>query len=264
MCCSVSRCALVSIVTLLLSCPRMCLAQPDNDLFVNRTLLLGNNVTTEVSLLDASTEPGEPPADFYTAGSVWYAWQSSADGALRLKLDALEYRTAPLIFVSTGDTLSKLEEQSPRIGVGAWEGRVKANTDYLISIGISPGYGVSAELFSRLHLQFIPRAANDDFAQRIPLSGDDSGEISAWTAGATLAPGEPAVDPNKMFSTVWWSWTAPANGLATFEYINGHAWDAATVFVGEDLADLRPSQRCDTQACLYPSRSLQAQLTNSR
>src|SRR5881394_298037 len=53
---------------------------------------------------------------------------------------------------------------------------------------------------------------NDNFANRIVLSGTDIHRTGS-NVGATTEPGEPAGNEN----TVWYSWTAPANGFATVQ-----------------------------------------------
>ena len=57
------------------------------------------------------------------------------------------------------------------------------------------------------------RPANDDFANAISISGS-GGQTSGSNAGATLQPGEPDYHGGQ---SVWWRWTAPANGTVTFD-----------------------------------------------
>ena len=55
---------------------------------------------------------------------------------------------------------------------------------------------------------------NDDFAARLPLMG---GRITttANSVGATKQPGEPDHAGNPGGASLWWSWTAPTDGLLT-------------------------------------------------
>ena len=56
-----------------------------------------------------------------------------------------------------------------------------------------------------------PKPLNDDFAGRTVLTGA-SISLSASNKGATKEPGEPDHAGGTGGSSVWWTWTAPANG----------------------------------------------------
>jgi hypothetical protein len=65
-----------------------------------------------------------------------------------------------------------------------------------------------------LNIQFTPAPANDDFTNRIRLSGSRITMLSS-NAAATKEPGEPDHLGNPGGSSVWYSWTAPASGRVT-------------------------------------------------
>jgi hypothetical protein len=66
----------------------------------------------------------------------------------------------------------------------------------------------------QLGLQFTPAPANDDFENRVKLSGSRL-STAASNAGATKQSGEPNHLGNPGGSSVWYSWTAPASGRVT-------------------------------------------------
>ena len=66
----------------------------------------------------------------------------------------------------------------------------------------------------QLGLQFTPAPKNDDFVNRIKLSGSRV-FTNASNAGATKELGEPNHSGNSGGSSVWYSWTAPASGRVT-------------------------------------------------
>jgi hypothetical protein len=66
----------------------------------------------------------------------------------------------------------------------------------------------------QLVLQFTPAPKNDDFVNRIKLSGSRI-STNASNAGATKELGEPDHLGNPGGSSVWYSWTAPASGRVT-------------------------------------------------
>ena len=65
-----------------------------------------------------------------------------------------------------------------------------------------------------LNFQFTASPANDDFANRLKLSGARV-SLLATNAGATKEVGEPDHGGNPGGSSVWYSWTAPASGRVT-------------------------------------------------
>ena len=61
----------------------------------------------------------------------------------------------------------------------------------------------------------VAAPANDDFADATVLSGA-SGSIEADLLAATFEPGEPAPDGERPSASVWFRWTAPAQGAVRF------------------------------------------------
>ncbi len=59
-----------------------------------------------------------------------------------------------------------------------------------------------------------PGPANDDFESRLALSGT-SVRTTVTNHDATAQPGEPELTGTRTGQTVWWSWTAPLDGLVT-------------------------------------------------
>ncbi len=84
-------------------------------------------------------------------------------------------------------------------------------------------------------LTTYPPPPNDDFAERIPVSGPVV-NVTGTTAFATGEPDE--FGPGQ--SSVWWSWTAPVSGAYTITAVGlpGYFYPAVAVFTGSDLASL--------------------------
>jgi len=81
---------------------------------------------------------------------------------------------------------------------------------HVVLIEATDNLGVST--FSNLTVTVRP--PNDNFANRIPISGT-SATVTGTNAGASKEPGEPdhAGDPGGC--SIWWSWTAPFSGYVT-------------------------------------------------
>ena len=74
-----------------------------------------------------------------------------------------------------------------------------------------------------LHAEWASISSNDNFENALPLNapGQTSGFSEMSNTNATLQAGEPLLSayPNAT-NTLWWSWTAPANGTAHFSTTN--------------------------------------------
>ncbi len=82
-----------------------------------------------------------------------------------------------------------------------------------------------------------PGIPNDDFADAVALGGT-SGRITATNVGATKESGEPNHAGNAGGRSVWWRWTAPANGQATFDTFGSNFDTLLAVYTGGSLGAL--------------------------
>src|SRR6185369_283600 len=76
---------------------------------------------------------------------------------------------------------------------------------------------------------------NDDFTNRIPLTGTNL-VIRGSNVGATFEADEPYFGPGT--NTVWWSWTAPANGFVRLNSAGSDFTIRGLVATGSTLANL--------------------------
>ncbi len=135
-----------------------------------------------------------------------------------------------------------------RIGHGSYGEVWLARTAY--QIVVESDYDIAGNIL--LNLAYFERPPNDDFAARIHL---DSGNVAA-TATNTAATTEPGENRSAFWvfgRSVWWSWTAPANGPVTmgveaslfnpeaqiFEDVPGGT-TGLSIFVGDSPATAMP------------------------
>jgi hypothetical protein len=106
----------------------------------------------------------------------------------------------------------------------------EVNQTYYIALDSEP---LDAALF-RLKLTPVPVRLNDDFENRLHLSGTWT-QVDFSNTGATLQPGEP--NPSGPFanSTLWWNWTAPASGLTTIDTYGSWFDTRLAVYAGTSL-----------------------------
>jgi hypothetical protein len=87
---------------------------------------------------------------------------------------------------------------------------------------------------------------NDDFANRIPLSGVRV-TVTAINIDATREPGEPdgpAWQQPGISRTIWWSWTAPADGVLAVSALGSDFNAVLDVHAGVALGDLVSVSDC--------------------
>lgn len=79
--------------------------------------------------------------------------------------------------------------------------------------------------------------ANDDFAQAQAIAGN-SGTISGRNTDATKESGEPDHAANPGGHSIWYSWTAPANGRFTFDTVGSGIDTLLAIYTGGALNSL--------------------------
>lgn len=94
---------------------------------------------------------------------------------------------------------------------------------------------VLAALIAPVALTFGAAPPNDLFADRIALVGTNL-TFSGTCRGATTESWEP--DRGIPGASVWWSWTAPADGTVALEAVGGNAWARVFALEGDSVESL--------------------------
>jgi hypothetical protein len=210
---------------------------PPNDDFSNRTVLAGTNLMVTGSNVRTSQESGEPNPTGDAAGrSVWWSWTAPVDGTLQI--DATTSSFWPLIEIYTGNNLSLLDAITN--GGGSVVFHVTAGTTYQIALdGYQDDYSSSGTIRFSLNYVYVSAPANDDFSNRTVLTGKNL-TVTGSNVGASQESGEPNPTGNAAGHSVWWSWTAPANGTLQIEaaYIGSSFSPLFEIFTGNNLSSL--------------------------
>ena len=93
--------------------------------------------------------------------------------------------------------------------------------------------------------------ANDDFAQATAIAGD-TGTVNGDNWYATEEVGEPEHGGPGGYS-VWYRWTAPSSGTATFDVCTAYFDTLLAVYTGDNVGVLTPVAQNDDD-CDYASR----------
>lgn len=192
---------------------------PGNDHFAQRSKATSDG-PARGSLLGATMDSGAPALPAPGLSDVWWSWTAPADGEVGFQLiegDGSQFLGVyrgntlsglqPVVFYSalgtepTLDFVPVLQGQVLQLRLGRWDG---------------PGGNYA------LGLNFRPRAENDDFDDRILLTGDQVRVAGAnWRTSREL--GEPYHAGHFGGRSVWYSWQAPGDGEAVVTPIDGAA-----------------------------------------
>ena len=213
---ALSRFVILSFIVAFL--PHSVQAMTDN--FAGRPSLTGASAQDSGSNLGASREVGEPTETGYR--TLWSQWTAPSNGRVTLLTDGSDGSFSKNLNVFIGISVSSLSwvagdrQSHPSVSFP-----VTAGSIYAIEIGSyfsDQGGNIILTInldnnddISQLNLPTPAAVANDLFVQRVTLPGSSVSAIG-YNGSATREIGEPA---ETGFRTLWWSWTAPANGRAT-------------------------------------------------
>ncbi|HKP90015.1 MAG TPA: hypothetical protein VJT75_08580 [Thermoleophilaceae bacterium] len=217
---------------------------PANDPFAAPTDL-GSDATASADGTNkgASTEADEPNhyplpgADCSQTGggsSVWYRWTAPRSGTATVHLAASTFFQ---VAVYTGTSIKDLVRPNFGPTERNWlQGarlRVVGGTTYRIAVDRVCD---RPEGDFTLSLNLVDAPANDDFADAIELTGTGA-SVDGVTAGATREKGEP-LHGQFLEGSVWYTWTAPADGGAIIDLGEGDGLTQLAVYAGDSVDKL--------------------------
>ncbi len=218
---SCSRSSAFSSLTGLLSCLFALMAggfrlqgAPPNDNFnaaqaisSASAVLMGTNTT-------GSWEPGEPAhAGSTNAATIWFRWTAPTTRAATVDTVGSDFDTVLAVYTGTALENLTLVAVNDDIEIGRTlqscvRFTAQAGTTYYLALaGFEDASGTYA-----LNLN----AGNDLFADALVLTGA-SGTVTGQNYAASKEPGEPAHAGNQGGRSVWFRWTAPTTGQASFD-----------------------------------------------
>jgi hypothetical protein len=251
------RCALALAALVVAIVPGAALGSPpSNDYFANAEAIDGRYGWLDGDSSGATKEPGEPNHAGNPGGaSVWYAWTAPSSGRATLNLCYSDFDT--LLAVYTGDVVSALTEVGADNNSGCSpQSQVTfaatAGTTYRIAIDGADG------AMGYYELDWALSPANDDFAQATSIAGD-AGTVDGDNWYATQETGEPDHGGPGGYS-VWYRWTAPSSGTATFDVCTAYFDTLLAVYTGDNVGVLtRVAQNDDD--CNYGASRVSFQAT---
>jgi len=193
------------------------LEQVSNDPFADAISIGGVSAQTTGSNGVATKEPGEPNHAGNSGGrSVWYRWTAPASGRATFDTSGSAFNT--LLAVYSGGAVNALTQVGANDDVGGGNLTSSITFDAIVGtayqVAVDGFNGAGGALTLRWNL-VIPPPPNDAFAGAEAITGA-TGQVSGNNLAATKQSGEPDHAGTTGGKSVWYRWTAPTSGNASF------------------------------------------------
>ena len=228
-----------------------------NDYASTAIELTGDSGTVSVDLVAGARQPGERAIDaevlsqlgsslglylFITQGyaqsrSAWYKLSATTAAKYRIQLTSKNPSNANVSFqLISADNMFEPPVGNMWTTAGPHQFYLRPHTDYYLRVNTYWTVRVPELTFTWQKLDTKP--VNDDFADSIALTGE-SGEVAGNNAYATVEQDEPG--GHVSVGTTWFTWTAPSNGVWTFEAEAPYSDESpqVIVFLGDSVDNLR-------------------------
>ncbi len=215
-----------------------------NDLFENRYPITGQSKTVVGVSTNASKEAGEPFHSGNRGGrSVWWSWVAPASGPVTLNTFGSTFDTLLGVYLGTAvGSLTEVANATPSYGEGRSIVTFDAvqGVEYQFAVdGYNNGVGALAGRVVLSLFQYPPQPlhANDAFENASPITAPFL-TVQSANVGATREAGEPAHTGLQQGHSLWWTWTAPADGPVTITTTNSEFDTTLSVYTGASLMSL--------------------------
>ena len=219
---------------------------PSNDALVAAQTLPFATGTVAGGNQRATAEAGEPQhAEVTPTRTVWYRWTAGHAMALAVDTCASTFDTVLAVYAgpAAGPTVGTLTEVAADEDTCGRQSRLRftsvPGTTYYLAVG---GYG-GAQGDLVLRRSQVTGPVSDAFAVAVPLAA--AGTLDVATGSASAERDEPAHAGNDADRSVWYSWTAPADGPVTIDTCGSDFDTVLAVYVGATVASLTPVATAD-------------------
>ena len=215
-----------------------------HDHLSNATPIEGETGWAFASNFGSWVHPDEPLHAGEDGGtSVWYEWTAPRDGSITFMTRYSDVDT--LLAVYTGSTYRELNEVASNNNYGIeWSNR-PGNSQVTFEASAGTSYKIAVDTYTGTYdyfeLHWGPPPDNDDFENSQSIDGLPTSALGDLTL-ATAEASEPIHAFWSVANSVWYSWTAPADGpVAVRVTALDWGWDPeVAVYTGDDVAHLTP------------------------
>ncbi len=215
--------------------------RPPNDRFVNAQLLSGSAGSVTGSNARASGETDEPDhaSNSRPLESVWYRWTAPVNGVFTANTYGSSFDTTLALY--TGSQVNALTQIAANDDAGNLQSFITApvTAGQTYYIGVDGTQSAEGLILLNFNLQpTVPGIINDNFSNRTILGGS-SLTMGGNNMGATGETLEPEHSPTSIPThSVWWSWTAPVNGVAVVDTQGSDFDTSLAVYTGTNVTAL--------------------------
>ena len=211
-------------------------AAPANDNFTNAWQLASYISSTNGTSVGATKEPGEPNHAGNAGGSsVWYRWSPPFSGIVTFNTFGSSFDTVMAVYTNAAFGLLVSNDDFG----GSSQSRVSffafVGTTYFVAVD---GYNgaTGAVKLSWTEFPFYP---NDNFSNALALPGTN-GTTFGCNIFASQEAGEPHHVGDGVYGqrTIWYHWTAPFTGTASFDTIGSAIDTVLAAYTGTNVAAL--------------------------
>ncbi|MFM8983566.1 MAG: putative Ig domain-containing protein [Spartobacteria bacterium] len=199
--------------------------RPINDNFSRSSTIIGPNCSVIGSNFNATMEPGEGSSANQGARSVWWSWTSPRNAKVVISTGGSSLDT--VLSVYAGDKVDKLQ----LIGTNdnAEPNTTTSRVEFLAELGktyrfaVDGSGGNEGDILLSVKQDKGQPPANDNFQNAQMLAGNVFQSVGS-NLDATSEENEAQHMGQPASKSVWWSWTAPANGHVKVDTV-GSAFD---------------------------------------
>jgi ribosomal 30S subunit maturation factor RimM len=208
-----------------------------NDMFANAQVV-SKGTAVKGTNVGATKEAGEPNHAGNAGGkSVWWTWTAPASGTVTIDTLGSDFDT--LLGVYTGTDVNALTEVASNDDIGF----VNLDSEVTFNAVAGTTYRIAVDGFNGAAGQIVLTVAlsippvNDNFANATTVTGS-SVSVTGLNVNATAETGEPNHAGNAAGHSVWWNWTAPANGVVTIDTEGSDFDTVLAVYTGNAVNSL--------------------------
>ncbi len=188
---------------------------PFNDDFATARILTQNALRVRSSNVAATLEVGEPENAGVPDGdtSVWWRWTAQSSGTVGVSTSGSDFDT--VLGVYTGGDLGTLALVAANDN--ALAGGTTSELTFSAAAGVTYAIAISGKGgdTGRVIFNLGAPPTNDHFTDATTVSGSTVEVSNVANLYASKESGEPAHGGNPGGASVWWTWTAPSNGVFT-------------------------------------------------
>jgi hypothetical protein len=218
-----------------------------NDAFAAAVEIGGGDGTVAGSSFTATKESGEPNHAGNPGGaSVWFRWTAPADARFTFTTEGSVFNTVLAVYngISVGGLVQVVANDDI-----AWNNlrssvtfSATMGTTYSIALdGAKASYSRTPSGSYMLAWQTVgppDGAPANDWMSRAETLGAAVGSTTGTNVSAGKEAGEPSHAGNAGGASVWYSWTAPATGTATFSTVGSPFDTMLAIYGGSDPSAL--------------------------